>query len=62
VQGTGTSEIALGMKGAENLLGKGHLAARLSGESDVIFGQVPFLPAEEFADAADALKEEDGQP
>jgi hypothetical protein len=32
VDGEGTSEIALGEKGAERLLGKGHLAARLEGE------------------------------
>lgn len=47
VEGEGTSEIALGMKGAERLLGRGHVAARLSGEPDVIFGQVPFLSDEE---------------
>jgi hypothetical protein len=31
VDGEGTSEIALGEKGAERLLGKGHLAARIEG-------------------------------
>ena len=43
VDGEGTSEIALGEKGAERLLGKGHLAAKLEGESTIIFGQVPFV-------------------
>jgi DNA segregation ATPase FtsK/SpoIIIE, S-DNA-T family len=43
VDGEGTSEIALGEKGAERLLGKGHLAARLEGEQTVIHAQVPFV-------------------
>lgn len=43
VESVGTSEISLGQKGAENLLGKGHLIARLSGEPDSIFAQVPFI-------------------
>ncbi|MBF0546096.1 MAG: hypothetical protein HQM08_16750 [Candidatus Riflebacteria bacterium] len=43
VSSEGTSEIALGEKGAERLLGKGHLAAKLEGEDGVIFSQVPFL-------------------
>ena len=43
VDGEGTSEIALGEKGAERLLGKGHLAARMEGEQSVIHAQVPFV-------------------
>jgi S-DNA-T family DNA segregation ATPase FtsK/SpoIIIE len=43
VDGEGTSEIALGEKGAERLLGKGHLAAKLEGEADIIYGQVPLV-------------------
>ena len=43
VQSVGTSEIALGTKGAERLLGKGHMLARLGGESEPIFAQVPFI-------------------
>ena len=31
----GTSEIALGEKGAERLLGKGHLAAKLEGAPEI---------------------------
>ena len=46
VDGEGTSEIALGEKGAERLLGKGHLAAKLEGEDGIITGQVPFVPPE----------------
>jgi S-DNA-T family DNA segregation ATPase FtsK/SpoIIIE len=44
VDSEGTSEIALGLKGAERLLGKGHLLAKLEGEPDLVFGQVPFIP------------------
>ena len=46
VDSEGTSEIALGEKGAERLLGKGHLAAKLEGEPEIIFAQVPFVDAE----------------
>lgn len=41
VASVGTSEIALGAKGAEALLGLGHLAARLGGQ--IIYAQAPFL-------------------
>ncbi|HML73192.1 MAG TPA: FtsK/SpoIIIE domain-containing protein [Anaerohalosphaeraceae bacterium] len=47
VDSEGTSDIALGEKGAERLLGKGHLAAKLEGESAVITAQVPFISSEE---------------
>lgn len=46
VDGEGTSEIALGEKGAERLLGRGHLLAKLEGERDLCFAQVPFVPPE----------------
>jgi S-DNA-T family DNA segregation ATPase FtsK/SpoIIIE len=46
VDGEGTSDIALGEKGAERLLGKGHLCAKLEGEAGLIYAQVPFVPAE----------------
>lgn len=45
VDGEGTSEIALGEKGAERLLGKGHLAAKLEGELGIVYAQVPFVDA-----------------
>jgi S-DNA-T family DNA segregation ATPase FtsK/SpoIIIE len=57
VDGEGTSEIALGEKGAERLLGKGHLAAKLEGESEIIFGQVPFVDSEFLSQAVTALTE-----
>jgi S-DNA-T family DNA segregation ATPase FtsK/SpoIIIE len=56
VDGEGTSEIALGEKGAERLLGKGHLAAKLEGESEVLFGQVPFVDSEFLSKVVIALK------
>ena len=46
VDSEGTSEIALGEKGAERLLGKGHMAAKLEGEPETIFAQVPFVDAD----------------
>lgn len=46
VDSEGISEIALGERGAERLLGKGHLAAKLEGEAEIMFGQVPFVDAE----------------
>ena len=50
VDSEGTSEIALGDKGAERLLGKGHLLAKLEGEREHCFAQVPFVDPL-FADA-----------
>jgi DNA segregation ATPase FtsK/SpoIIIE, S-DNA-T family len=58
VESVGTSEIALGRKGAERLLGKGHLAARLSGEPDIIYAQVPFLTDAEIIAAAELIRQE----
>jgi S-DNA-T family DNA segregation ATPase FtsK/SpoIIIE len=45
VDSEGTSEISLGEKnaGAERLLGKGHLLAKLAGESRLIYAQVPYV-------------------
>jgi S-DNA-T family DNA segregation ATPase FtsK/SpoIIIE len=56
VDGEGTSEIALGEKGAERLLGKGHLAAKLEGEPSIIYAQVPFVDAGFLAETVEALK------
>ena len=50
VDSEGTSEIALGVKGAEKLLGKGHLLAKLEGESGLIYAQVP-LASDDFSNA-----------
>jgi S-DNA-T family DNA segregation ATPase FtsK/SpoIIIE len=55
VESVGTSEISLGEKGAEKLLGKGHLAARLSGELDIIYAQVPFLSDSQLLEVTKSL-------
>ncbi len=55
VASVGTSEIALGVKGAEQLLGLGHLAARLSGEPAIIYAQAPFLSDDDIDLAVDAI-------
>ena len=57
VDGEGTSEIALGEKGGERLLGKGHLAAKLEGEPEIIFAQVPFVETDFLAQVTAALKQ-----
>jgi len=62
VASVGTSEIALGVKGAEQLLGLGHLAARLSGEPSIIFAQAPYLSDDDIERAVDAIATYDGQP
>ncbi len=56
VGSSGTSEIALGEKGAENLLGRGHLVARLSGEPNLIYAQVPFISSEEIYRVSQIIK------
>ena len=58
VESVGTSEILLGQKGAENLLGRGHLAARLTNQSDLIYAQVPFLADEEMTTIAEIIKQQ----
>lgn len=55
VASVGTSEIALGVKGAESLLGLGHLAARLNGEPGIVFAQAPFLSDEDIDRAVQAI-------
>jgi S-DNA-T family DNA segregation ATPase FtsK/SpoIIIE len=55
VASAGTSEIALGVKGAESLLGLGHLAARLNGEPGIVFAQAPFLSDEDIDRAVEAI-------
>lgn len=46
VASEGTSEIALGEKGAERLLGRGHLLAKLEGSTGLCFAQVPAIDDE----------------
>ena len=50
VDSEGTSELSLGEKGADKLLGKGHLLARLEGEPGLTYAQVP-LASDEFSQA-----------
>ena len=52
----GSSRIALGEKGAEDLQGKGHVIAKL-GTNDKIYGQVPFIEQEEARSIANAIAE-----
>jgi S-DNA-T family DNA segregation ATPase FtsK/SpoIIIE len=47
VDSEGTSDIALGEKGAEALLGRGHLLAKLEGTPSLIYAQVPFVTPDE---------------
>jgi len=56
VDGEGTSEIALGERGAERLLGKGHLAAKLEGESNILYGQVPLVDTAFITSLVEACK------
>lgn len=52
----GSSQVALGDKGAERLLGQGHLIAKLDSD-EKIYAQVPFLdPEEETATLAEAIR------
>jgi S-DNA-T family DNA segregation ATPase FtsK/SpoIIIE len=51
-----TSKIALDRPGAELLLGKGHLAAKLNGEQGLVFAQAPFLSDDDISAAVDAIR------
>ncbi|OIQ91126.1 DNA translocase FtsK [mine drainage metagenome] len=50
-----TSKIALDRPGAELLLGKGHLAAKLNGEQGLVYAQAPFLSDEDISMAVNAI-------
>ncbi|MBW2037811.1 MAG: hypothetical protein JRI41_10105 [Deltaproteobacteria bacterium] len=50
------SEMALGSKGAEQLLGKGHIAVRLPEGQGVILAQVPYLAPDEVREIVRALR------
>ena len=56
-----SAEIALGEKGAENLLGMGHMAAKLSGT--LSYAQVPFLDEEtgDLDEAVEAIRRADSE-
>ena len=53
-----TSKIALDRPGAELLLGKGHLAAKLNGEQGLVFAQAPFLSDDDIANAVEAIRQD----
>ena len=59
----GASEFALGEKGAEDLLGKGHMAAKMGGQDGFEYAQVPFLSDrnEVIQEVVDAIKAADKQ-
>ena len=50
------SMLVLDEPGAEKLLGKGHLAAKLSGEGKIILAQVPFATEEEISELAKLIQ------
>ena len=56
VDSEGTSEIALGEKGAERLLGRGHLLAKLEG-APLTYAQVPFVESEFMEAAVSAISQ-----
>jgi S-DNA-T family DNA segregation ATPase FtsK/SpoIIIE len=53
-----TSKIALDRPGAELLLGKGHLAAKLNGEQGLVFAQAPYLSDDDIEAAVQAIVED----
>lgn len=60
VSSEATSKIALDRPGAELLLGRGHLAAKLNGEQGLVFAQAPFLSDEEIEAAVAAIAADNG--
>jgi S-DNA-T family DNA segregation ATPase FtsK/SpoIIIE len=60
VSSEATSKIALDRPGAELLLGRGHLAAKLNGEQGLVFAQAPFLSDDDIALAVDAIRRDTG--
>lgn len=56
VSSEATSKIALDRPGAELLLGRGHLAAKLTGEQGLIFAQAPFLSDQDIEAAVAAIR------
>lgn len=58
VSSEATSKIALDRGGAELLLGRGHLAAKLNGEQGLVFAQAPFLSDQDIEAAVAAISED----
>lgn len=57
-----TSKIALDRGGAELLLGRGHLAAKLNGEQGLVFAQAPFLSDDDIGLAVAAITKDQSVP
>ena len=57
VDSEGTSEIALGERGAERLLGRGHMIAKLEGDANLIYSQVPLISAAEISELVAAIRQ-----
>lgn len=57
VDSEGTSEIALGERGAERLLGRGHMLAKLEGEP-LHYAQVPFVEEEFLYALVEAIQQQ----
>lgn len=53
----GSSKIALGERGAQRLLGKGHIVAKLGNSDEKIFAQVPFINEDDVMDLAVSIRE-----
>jgi S-DNA-T family DNA segregation ATPase FtsK/SpoIIIE len=60
VSSEATSKIALDRPGAELLLGRGHLAAKLNGEQGLVFAQAPFLSDQDIEAAVQAIVRDNG--
>lgn len=56
VSSEATSKIALDRPGAELLLGRGHLAAKLNGEQGLVFAQAPFLSDQDIEAVVAAIR------
>ena len=61
VSSEATSKIALDRPGAELLLGRGHLAAKLNGEQGLVFAQAPFLSDQDIEAAVAAIRTDNSQ-
>ena len=61
VDSEGTSEIALGGdRGAERLLGRGHMVAKIEGYPGLVYAQVPMLSAGEIAQLVGVIRSQSG--
>lgn len=60
VDSEGTSELALGDKGAERLLGRGHLLAKLEGVPALVYAQVPYATPDEIDELVAAITSSQG--